>query len=42
MMVPFLMFARAAIIAWTTIAVMPLEIAFDAIEGELRAPRRGS
>ena len=31
--------ARAAIILWTNLAVMPAEIAFDAIEAELR--RRG-
>ena len=30
---------RAAIIGWTTLAVFPLEMAFDVIEGELE--RRG-
>jgi hypothetical protein len=38
-MMPFLIFARAAIIGWTTIAVLPLELAFDAVESELK--RRG-
>ena len=32
---PFLVLTRAAIISWTTLAVLPLEIAFDAIDGEL-------
>jgi len=36
---PFLILTRAAIIGWTTFAVMPLEIAFDGIEDELE--RRG-
>ena len=35
----FLILTRAAIIGWTTLAVFPLEIAFDVIEGELE--RRG-
>jgi hypothetical protein len=35
-MIPFLILTRAAIIGWTTIAVLPLEIAFDAVEGELK------
>jgi hypothetical protein len=38
-MKPFLILARAAIIGWTTISVLPLEIAFDAVESELK--RRG-
>jgi hypothetical protein len=38
-MTPFLILTRAAIIGWTTLAVFPLEIAFDVIEGELE--RRG-
>jgi len=35
-MMPFLILTRAAIIGWTTIAVLPLEIAFDAVERELK------
>lgn len=38
-MTEYLIAARAAIILWTTLAVMPVEIAFDAIEAELE--RRG-
>ena len=38
-MTPFLILTRAAIIGWTTLAVFPLEMAFDVIEGELE--RRG-
>ena len=38
-MTSFLILTRAAIIGWTTLAVSPLEIAFDVIEGELE--RRG-
>jgi len=34
-MIPLLLLTRAAIIGWTTLAVLPLEIAFDLIEGEL-------
>jgi hypothetical protein len=34
-MIPLLLLTRAAIIGWTTLAVFPLEIAFDLIEGEL-------
>jgi hypothetical protein len=34
-MIPLLLFTRAAIIGWTTLSVLPLEIAFDLIEGEL-------
>jgi hypothetical protein len=34
-MTPFLILTRAAIIGWTTLAVFPLEMAFDVIEGEL-------
>ncbi len=33
--IPLLMLTRAAIIGWTTMAVLPLEITFDLIEGEL-------
>jgi hypothetical protein len=35
LMIPLLLFTRASIIGWTTIAVLPLEIAFDLIESEL-------
>jgi hypothetical protein len=35
-MTPLLILARAAIIGWTTLAVLPLEIAFDAVESELK------
>jgi hypothetical protein len=38
-MIEYLVAARAAIILWTNLAVMPVEIVFDAIEAELR--RRG-
>jgi hypothetical protein len=38
-MTDYLIAARVAIILWTSFAVMPVEIAFDAIELELR--RRG-
>jgi hypothetical protein len=38
-MTPFLILTRAAIIGWTTFAVMPLEFTFDRIEAELE--RRG-
>jgi hypothetical protein len=38
-MIEYLVVARAAIILWTNLAVMPVEIVFDAIEAELR--RRG-
>ena len=31
----YLLLARAAIIAWVTLAVLPFEIAHDAIEAEL-------
>jgi hypothetical protein len=34
-MIPLLLLTRAAIIGWTTMAVLPLEIAYDLIEGEL-------
>jgi hypothetical protein len=34
-MIPLLLLTRAAIIGWTTMAVVPLEIAFDLIGGEL-------
>jgi hypothetical protein len=34
-MIPLLLLTRAVIIGWTTLAVLPLEIAFDLIEGEL-------
>ena len=39
-MTEYLMAARAAIILWTNLAVMPAEIVFDAIEAELE--RRGA
>jgi hypothetical protein len=35
LMIPLLFLTRAAIIGWTTMAVLPLEITFDLIEGEL-------
>ena len=35
-MTPFLILARAAIIGWTRLAVFPLEITFNAVEGELK------
>jgi hypothetical protein len=35
LMIPLLLLMHAAIIGWTTMAVLPLEIAFDLIEGEL-------
>jgi len=35
-MTPFLILARAAIIGWTRLAVFPLELTFDAVEGELK------
>jgi hypothetical protein len=35
-MTPFLILARAAIIGWTTLAVLPFEIAFNAVESELK------
>jgi len=38
-MTDYLIAARAAIILWTNLAVMPVEIVFDAIENELK--RRG-
>ncbi len=38
-MTEYLIAARAAIILWTSLAVMPAEIVFDAIEAELE--RRG-
>jgi hypothetical protein len=38
-MTEYLVAARAAIILWTNLAVMPAEIVFDAIEAELE--RRG-
>jgi hypothetical protein len=34
-----LILTRAAIIGWTTLAVLPLEMVYDAVEGELE--RRG-
>ena len=33
----YLIAARAAIILWTSVAVMPAEIVFDAIEAELES-----
>ena len=38
-MTEYLVAARAMIILWTSLAVMPAEILFDAIEAELK--RRG-
>lgn len=38
-MTEYLIAARAAMIFWTNLAVMPAEIVFDAIEAELK--RRG-
>ena len=38
-MTEYLVATRAAIILWTNLAVMPVEIVFDAIEAELE--RRG-
>jgi hypothetical protein len=38
-MTEYLVAARAAIILWTKLAVMPAELLFDAIEAELA--RRG-
>ena len=38
-MMSFLILTRAAIIGWTTLAVFPLEIAFEIVEDELE--RRG-
>jgi hypothetical protein len=38
-MTEYLIVARAAIILWTNVAVLPAAIAFDAIEAELE--RRG-
>ena len=35
MMTSFLILTRAAIISWTTLALLPLAITFDAVEGEL-------
>jgi hypothetical protein len=34
-MIPFLLLYRSAIIFWTTTALVPVEIVFDAVEGEL-------
>jgi hypothetical protein len=34
-MTQYLIVARAAIILWTSLAVMPTEIVFDVIEAEL-------
>lgn len=38
-MIEYLIAARAAIILWTSLAVMPTEVVFDALEAELE--RRG-
>jgi hypothetical protein len=38
-MIDYLIAARAAIILWTNLALMPTEIVFDMIEAELE--RRG-
>jgi hypothetical protein len=35
-MTEYLIAARAVIILWTSLAVMPAEIVFDAIEAELK------
>jgi hypothetical protein len=35
-MTEYLIAARAVIVFWTNLAVMPAEIAFDAIEAELK------
>jgi len=35
-MTEYLIAARAVIILWTSVAVMPAEIIFDAIEGQLK------
>jgi hypothetical protein len=35
-MTEYLIAARALIVLWTTFAVMPAEIVFDAIEAELK------
>ena len=35
LMISLLLLTRAGIIGWTTMAVLPLEIAFDLIEAEL-------
>ena len=35
-MTPFLVAARAGIIIWLTLALIPFEIAHDAIEAELK------
>lgn len=34
-MLPVLLAVRAGIILWVTLAVMPIEIVFDAIEAEI-------
>lgn len=39
-MTEYLIASRATIIFWTSLAVVPAEILFDAIETELK-PRRG-
>jgi hypothetical protein len=39
-MIEYLIAARPAIILWTSLAVMPAEIVFDAIEAEIGALRR--
>jgi hypothetical protein len=33
--VPFLLFARAFIIGWVTLALVPVEAVFDAVEADL-------
>jgi hypothetical protein len=38
-MTEYLIAARAAVILWTNVALMPVELLFDAIEAELE--RRG-
>ena len=41
-MTEYLIASRAAIIFWTSLAAVPAEILFDAIETEIGAPRRGA
>lgn len=38
-MTSFLILTRATIIGWTALAVLPLEMVYDVVEGELE--RRG-
>jgi hypothetical protein len=41
-MTEYLIASRAAIIFWTSFAVVPAEILFDAIGTRMGAPRRGA